>query len=312
MIEIMYVLIVGALLLSITLLFELNGSEKVNKEIYLPFDVGWANSLEALSYKQPFKQFIDEDEKDLRTKDLRANINKANLGHLFTPRSFTTMKVAIMFSAVIMSLISNAIMNAKTPILVTFFNMNAEDISPTEFSTKIVVFSIFIAFSLAPNYILKSRVAKMDFLNRKDIPVIQLFVILMLRSKCTVSDVLFSLSKVNTIHRGTFETGYRIYVRNKDEGFDFLQKRFEGLGFDQAVVTLREIGDYSREDSILLLENNMEQIVAENNANKRNKDIKSMIFAQGAIAVPFVAIILLGIAPLITYGFSALNGSGVI
>lgn len=281
-----------------------------------PFNDKWANKLHQLSYSIPFVWFIDEKEESPKTKDIKEKIAEANLGHMFNYRSFTTLKVGLLITSILVFLLLLVIINNGQEVMRVLFNIerNSTSIGNTPDSIqkiKSITFMILIALCLAPNIILKRRAMLYKYYYLKDIPVVQLFIILMLRSKKPVSEVLFALSKINTRYKGVFETGYRIYIRNKNEGFNYIEEAFGETRFKETVNALRDLGDYSREESIKLLENNMQQIVEYNNFLKRRNDLSKLVYSQSTIAIPFIAIIVLCFIPIAVLGIQIFQNAGM-
>lgn len=262
----------------------------------------------------PFSWFIDEKEEHPKTKDLKLKISEANLTHLFNYRSFTVLKVGVMLLSLITFLFVILIIDNGGAVAKLLFNVDkvsmAGDVTQSYTNIKIVTFMVLLVLTLVPNIYLKRRANMYKFYHLKDIPVVQLFIILMLRSKKPIGEILYALSKINTRYKKVFDTGYRIYIRNKDEGLEYIKESFGETNFKETVNVLKDMGDYSREDSIKLLENNMQQIVEKNNAMKRRGDLSRLVYSQSTIAIPFIAIIVLCFIPLAVLGIDIFQNAG--
>lgn len=305
-----YILMLIAILLAVSL-FNEQKSVETKKEIAKPFDKKWANLLYRYSYHAPFVWFLDETESDKKAKDLKTRLASANATHLFNYRSYMTLKTMILLFAVVVFSLLLLILSNGGIVSKVLFNIENVTESQGTFQIKIVALMILMLLVLIPNFILKQREKIYATLHLKDIPIVQLFIILMLRSKKPVNEILYALARINTRYKGIFESGYRIYIRNKEEGLDYIQDCFGETHFKETINVLRDLGEYSREDSITLLENNMQKIVELNNSNKRRADIASLVYSQSTMVVPYVALITLCFVPLVVYGLKIFNSGGM-
>lgn len=309
-----YVFLFIALVLAVGLLNTVK--EDTNHiKIKEPFQNSWANRLYRYSYYVPFVWFIDEKEEHPKTKDVKKKLAQANLTHSFNYRSFTVLKVGVLISSIIsflfvLMVISNGGMVAKV-----LFNIEQVDMAggaeQSYTQIKIVAGLVLLAVTLIPNIYLKRRADMYKFYHLKDIPVIQLFIILMLRSKKPIGEILYALSRINTRYQGIFKIGYRMYIRNKEDGLNYIKESFGETNFKETINVLRDMGEYSREDSIRLLENNMQQIIEKNNAVKRRGDLSRLVYSQSTIAIPFIAIIVLCFVPLAVLGINIFQNAGM-
>jgi hypothetical protein len=309
-----YIFLLTASILAIGLLNSLKMEEK-KVLIKAPFKYKWANELYKYSYYIPFVWFIDEKEEHPKTKEIKKKLAEANLTHVFNYRSFTTLKVALLISSILLFLLISVIINNAEVISKLLFDIDQVSITGDTTQTlkkiKIATFMILLAVTLAPNIYLKRRAKMYKYFYVKDIPLIQLFIILMLRSKKPVGEVLFALSKINTRYKEIFDTGYRMYIRNKEDGLEYIKESLGETNFKETINVLKDMGEYSREDSIKLLENNMQQIVEKNNAMKRRADLSRLVYSQSTIAIPFIAIIVLCFIPLAVLGIQIFQRAGL-
>lgn len=313
MTSLIYVFLFIALILALGLLNSFR-METSKVEIKKPFKNKWANNLYRYSYHMPFIWFIDEKEEHPRTKDLKLKLAEANLTHLFNQRSFTVLKFGVMMTSLIAFVLFVLMLDNAGAFAKLLFNVDqvsmAGDSTQSYGNIKIVAFMILLTLTLVPNFYLKRRASMYRYYHLKDIPVVQLFIILMLRSKKPIGEILYALSKINTRYQNIFDTGYRIYIRNKDEGLEYIKESFGETNFKETINVLKDMGEYSREDSIKLLENNMQQIVEKNNAMKRRGDLSRLVYSQSTIAIPFIAIIVLCFVPLAVLGIDIFQNAG--
>jgi hypothetical protein len=315
MTELIYTILLIALTLSL-ILYNQQLLESVDIQDS-PFIDIWAEKLNRLSYTIPFVWFIDEKEKSKRAKDIKQKLVDANLTHKFNYRSFSTLKVLILIFAILFFGLINAILNNSDIILKLLFNIkeasnnvgnNADSIN----KLKIITLMLLSLLSLSPSVYLKRRAKLYKYYYLKEIPIVQMFIILMLRSKKTVTDVLFALSKINTRYKGIFETGYRIYLRDKNEGLDYIESSFGNSKFKETISVLRDLSIYSREESISLLESNMQQLIEISNTLKRRSDLSKSVYSQSTLALPFISVILLCFIPLVMFGLQIFQNAGIV
>lgn len=306
-----YLFLFIALLLAVGLLNSFR-IETHRIKIEEPFKNKWANLLYRYSFHMPFIWFIDEEEKSNKTKELKTNLAKANLSHLFNYRSFTTLKVALLLGSIMIYLFFVLALNNADVLAQVLFNFQpkADELPSNNRNLYIIVAMVLLVCNLIPNLVLKYRVNVYEYYNIKDIPIIQMFIILMLRSKKPIGEVLFALSKINTRYKNIFDIGYRMYLRNKDEGLEYIKNSFGEEKFKETMNVLKDMGEYSREDSIKLLENNMQQLIEKNNATKRRSDLTNLVFSQSSLIIPFFAVIVLCLMPLVVYGIEVFESAG--
>ena len=271
-----YVFLFIALILAVGLLNSVK--EETNKvKILEPFQNKWANKLYRYSYYMPFVWFIDEKEYHPKTKDVKQKLAQANLTHVFNYRSFTVLKVMVLLSSIVTFLFVLLVINNGGIIAKVLFNIEQVSMAGGggQSNTRLLILTamVLMAITLIPNIFLKRRADMYKFYHLKDIPVVQLFIILMLRSKKPIGEILYALSRINTRYQGIFKIGYRMYIRNKEDGLNYIKESFGETNFKETINVLRDMGEYSREDSIRLLENNMQQIIEKNNAVKRRGDL---------------------------------------
>lgn len=281
---------------------------KVEKE--KPFENDFFNDIYNMSFSAPFKWFVNPDEKDQKVKDIKVKIAEANLGNKINYRSFVTIQILIFMMSIVLFAISSILINNSQAVVSFLFNVKLGNLGDTGTSpgkVKLIVFMILLVLAILPKYWLKFKADNNRYFYLKDMPIIQLFIILMLRSQRTLNEVLYVLSRTNTRYKKMFETGYRIYLRNKSEGFEYLKGCFTGTKFEETITILQDYNEYSHADSISILENNMEEMVLYTNNLKRKNDLSKLLYSQGSLFIPFLSVIVLGLVPLAVYGNSFLH-----
>jgi hypothetical protein len=66
---------------------------------------------------------------------------------------------------------------------------------------------------------------------------------------------------------------------------------------------------YSRLDTVRMLENSLEDILADNKEKQEKKNLVNLFLTQGTLALPLVALFLLVLYPLLYYVVTVLNNS---
>lgn len=280
-----------------------------NEKDSIKFDKDILNHLQSLSFVPPFSKFIDE--KHDKFKEEQEKITKAELTHLFSARSFTTLKVLLlMFSVFIYIIITNLAEHINSIIA---FLLNIEtNFNGFDTNSRIIFIMMLLILCLIPNILVKNRIKQSEFRVSKDIPMIQMFVILMLRSNRTTSEIIYSLSMLKSEYRPIFEVAYRIYTRSSVEGFEYLRESFKNTDFETTLNVLEGSESYSKQESINVLDNSLKELNEKNLATERRRDISNIVYSQAAISIPFTAVILLVIAPLAVLGISIFEEVGIL
>jgi len=305
-----YIYLLIAILIGAIILYNgnhLKNSPEINKQ---KFENKFFNEMYLLSFGVPFKWFVDDDERptEKSTKELKRIIELGGFNKYFTLRSYMTFKVFITFVMLLFGGVTILMIGQWHNISKWLFAIEANAVE-LDLYAKAMIVSSFVFVGLIPNIILKSKVKKKLKNDVKDIPVLQMFIILMLRSNKTISEILYALSKIDTPHKEVFEKSYRIYLRNKVEGIAFLKKHFDDTKFVDTFNLLEDIGEYARSECIRILENNLHSIVEETTMIKRRNDMSRLIFSQASMFIPFIAIICLGALPLIIMGLNTFGSS---
>ena len=257
----------------------------------------WCYSVFVWSYAKPIVWFVDDDVRNnKKLKKLNEQLSLAGLNEYFTVRSFMAFKAIVLIGSVFSALLLIFSL-AYLPMLVSSapeLNMSA--------SNYIAILIFFFMIPLFPNLILKSKVNQRLKEDTKDIPVFQMFVILLIRSNKTVQDILYALSRINSPHKEAFEKGHRMFMRNPKEGISYLRNHFKDSRFSETFSLLDDIGEYPKHECVRILESNLNIIVEETNTIKRRADLTRLIYSQGSLAIPFASLLLLGVFPVIYWG----------
>lgn len=166
------------------------------------------------------------------------------------------------------------------------------------------ILSVFIGIlllmgALIPNMYLNYIAGKKKEAFIAELPLIQLFLILMIRSKRPIGEILYTLSKNEGRYKNIFSTGYRIFLRDKDAGFDYLQSAFGKSSFRDSIVVLSTAEEYEKEYSAEALQSKMPTLLDDVAASKKSRGVLRGLLSEGSIALPFVAVMLLGVGPIL-------------
>lgn len=277
------------------------------------FNNKWSNILYFLSYIKPFIWFIDEENKNPKTKEVKQHLHDANLTHVLNYRCFTVLKLVILMSSVFSFFIIMFLLKNIHTILYTLFRTEVVAITGGDLTDmNYIVICILLGITLLPNIIIKKRANDYKYSVLRDIPLIQMFIVLMLRSNKTTSELMYGLSTINTTYRETFNLAYLKYLRSPEECFSFLEITFEDTELVDTIKTLRYLPQYLRTDTITVIESQMEDTITNTTNKKRRKDVSSTVFSQATIVFPFISFILLVLAPIGMYGISLLGASTML
>lgn len=270
-----------------------------------------SNLLHFLSYIPPFKWFVDVEGKSQKTMQTKQDLADAHLNHILNYRSFMVLKVLqLMFSVFLFFVLSFALTHTHT-VLYFLFKTEVAQITGAELSDMKYMMLMFLGvLFFVPNMFVKKRINDFSYRTLRDVPLLQMFVVLMLKSNKTTAEIIFGLSQINTFYREMFHVAYLRYLRSSDECFDFLEDVFADSDFLPTLNTLKTQSLYPKDKTISLIENQMADTISVTNNKKRNKDITNLVFAQATVIFPFVSFILLCLAPLAMYGISILGSSG--
>lgn len=251
------------------------------------FDGKFFNILYLLSYSIPLKYFLIE-KGGLRRKEkkIKEKIIKLNLTDKFNLRSFMALRFLLLF--VSLSLFLCVMFVSKEPKGSSFF----------------VCLTIFLLIPFIPNLVLKVKEEKYKKFYHDEVVILQLFMILLIKSNSTIENILFAFSKMNTFYKKSFEKAYRVSLRNKKEALLYLENKFEDTVFGNSFNVLNNMSEYSKNDSIRILEANLKRIEKESISKKRKEELSKFSFSQISVIVPFSIVIFLGAIPVIQYAIN--------
>lgn len=263
-----------------------------------PFDNSFSNLLYRLSFSKPYVWFIPETPIHPKAVSRNAVIATAEMTNKLDYRAFTVLQTSLLSLSMISTFIIYLLLRQSDFIIRFFFNIDMSEGSNT------TVLSVFIGIlllmgALVPNMYLNYIAGKKTESFIAELPLIQLFLILMIRSKRPIGEILYTLSKNEGRFKNIFSTGYRIFLRDKDAGFDYLQSAFGKSSFRDSIVVLSTAEEYEKEYSAEALESKMPTLLDDVAASKKNRGVLRGLLSEGSIALPFVAVMLLGVGPIL-------------
>lgn len=263
-----------------------------------------------LSYSVPFRWFVDDDENPTkkRTIEVKKLLQKSGYDRYFTLRSYLAFKVYLLLILLFVGVVILTVIHYWEIVGSVIFGVSVEKVAVSA-SNVFFIFAFLLLLALLPDQILKIKAKTKQKEETYDFTHIQMFIILMLQSKKTVGEILHGISKLNTPYKEDFEKSYRIYARNKNEGFQFLKERFSDYQFIDTLKLLEDLGEYARVECIRILEEDLDGMIEENSMKKRRKDLSTLILSETSMFVPFLAVLIFGALPLLSMGINLFIGA---
>ena len=272
------------------------------------FEKESSNFLHGLSYLKPFIWFINPDEDDIKVRKMQVMLNKAGLHTKLNYRSFTSLQILMLLAMLFVYGLLFISLEAWISLVSFLFNLPIDTTPDSMMNMRMLLAVVLIIGVMIPQMTIRMRAKRNDFLFTQDLPLVQLSLILMLRARRPISDIFFELSRTDNRYREIFETAYRMFVRDKKDAYEYLNRQFDGTGFDEAIQVLEQMGEFSKEESIIVLENGLQQLIRTGQEKKRGKALAGNLASQFSMLLPFGGVILLGAVPIVVYALSMLNG----
>ncbi len=280
-----------------------------------PFDNDYSNALYNMSFLIPFRWFIEEDRRAKKAVEMNDLIVDARMDSKLDYRSSVVLQFILMFLGVVLFLMLSIIVKPAMLFFGMLTNLDFTQMFEEGSSAALMIRLVLVAICTIPSILMKPMLKKrtkgseIDFL--KDLPLLQLFIILMLRSNKTINQVLYVLSSTNTAYRRTFEHAYRIYLREPNEGFDYLEDAFDGTKMLDTIYTLRDFAEYDKKESIRSLENNQESILDFSRNARKKVEANRNLMATVSQAFPMLAVMALAVGPVAYWAIGLMQTSGL-
>lgn len=281
------------------------GVELVYDKLDSSFDNYISNFINELSYKAPFTWFIPEDPTSEKAAALDSTISKAGYSNKMNYRVLQTAQFILLAIALIVTLFLSVFVDNAKLLIKFLFNVEVTG-GATSF---LLIGAVMIMLAFVPRLVIKTKADSNHTKFIGDLPVLQLFIILMIRSNRTIPEVFYVLSKSDMRYKDIFAHAYRIYLRDRKDAFDYLRNVFYKTPFVDSLTILETFDEYSREESVKVLDNQLTNIVDEVATLKKNKNVLLGLITEGSVALPFMAIMLLGIVPVLMYGLNNMSSA---
>ncbi|TCJ98250.1 UNVERIFIED_ORG: hypothetical protein BDK47_11836 [Anoxybacillus amylolyticus] len=258
------------------------------------------NELHQWSFVAPFKWFVDDEQRPVKSRNakIKEKLMETGWDRRLSLRSYMTLKTLVFFGSVILFVGWVCIAKEWHVVERLFGRKDAEPVS-LSLQSYLAMATVCLLLVFLPDVWLNQRARTVRKEKIKDLPLLQMFAILMLRANKPIGDVLFALSKLDTPHKEVFGKAFHVYLRNRQEGLSLLVQHFEGTKFAETLYLFQEMNDYSRQEIIRILEEGLASITEEMNQMKQRHDLSRLIYSQASMVVPFAAILLLGALPFI-------------
>jgi len=310
MVDIGYLYILPLVAGSVYLLFKLLLSQNLGRK--RPFDNEYTNLFYNLADVAPFKWFIEENPKHIKALTMNHLIKEASLDKTLDYKSATALQFILLFVGVLGFLLINIALEPIINVFSFLLNLDAADLIgdlSTMNQIRIVAVVIFVIPALLIKPYLKQKAKKNEISFIKDLPLLQLFIILMLKSDRTINEVMYVSSTTKSTYQRTFQQAYLIYLRNPEEAFDYLEEVFDGTRLIDTVYTLRDFPEYDKAESIQALENNQEEIEEFTKQARKKAEAGKNMMATVSMTFPFLAVLALGAAPLAYWALGMISTS---
>lgn len=213
-------------------------------------------------------------------------------------RAFTVLQTSLLSLSIVLTIIIYLLLQQSDFIIRLFFNIDMTE------GSNMTVLSVFIGIillmaALVPNTYLNYIANKKNEAFISELPLVQLFLISMIRSKRPIGEILYTLSQNEGRYKNIFATGYRIFLRDKDGAFNYLESAFGRTSFKDSIIVLSTMEEYDKEFSVEALQSKMSTLLDDVAASKKNKGVLRGLLSEGSIALPFVAVMLLGVGPIL-------------
>lgn len=256
------------------------------------FEGKFFNVMHLISYSFPIKVFVEENRAlSKREEKIKRKIKDLDLDYRFDFRTFLALRFLLLFTSILFFFI----------ILSTIKYYNKATFKILDYIHYLII-ALLIPY--IPDLYLKKKEREYEKFYSDEIIVLQLFMILLIKSNSTVEDILFAFSKMKTYYKRTFQKAYIMSLRNKAEALSYLEKKFNDTAFGNSFNVLNNMYKYSKKDSIRILNSNLRTIEKESLNTKRKKELTKFSFSQISVVVPFLIVILLGAIPFVQYGIN--------
>jgi len=259
------------------------------------FESSFFNMIYLISYSFPINIFVkDGRELNKKERETEEKIEKLNLLYMFDLRTFMALKFLLLFISIIMFFV----------IMLSIKYLKGDSFKILKHINYLII--VFV-IPYIPDFYLKKKEKDYEKFYYDESVILQLFMILFIKSGSTIENIIFAFSKMNTYYKKAFQKAYRMSLRNKSEALSYLENKFENTSFGNSFNVLNNMHKYSKEGSIRILKANLKTIRKESMNKTRKKELTKFSYSQISLVIPFLITVFLGAIPFIQYGISMIT-----
>lgn len=275
-----------------------------------PFDNKWMNLVYNLSFVAPFEWFVDQNENKIKKTEKK--IAQAGLENHLDARTLSALQASLFFIGLILFFLF--MIGLQPLITLLSFAVGISDGSstiPPNALTSIlfIVLIITMMLPLSVNAVIYQRIKHRRMRLISDLPLLQMFISLMLRSEATVEEMFYTLTTTETSYQEIFQVAYRKYLRSHEDAFEYLHEQFDDTPITETLTLLENFNEYARIDTVIAIENNQEQILEQTSQAKQKANQFDSAIAVVSFALPFIGLGLLALAPVLYMAVQSIQNS---
>lgn len=249
-----------------------------------------------LSKIYPFKFFmIDINRPPKKLEPITIDLQNSKLKEKLNTNDITMVQMLVTIMSILFTL-----------SLYIFKTLNFLELSN---GNLVCIFCISMMLSVIFKYYIK-YILKQEKSDKLDsLIMINNYVLTMLKGGKIISEILYSLTIVNTPYKSKFEKGYELYKRSNREGVKYLINVFKDTYFIETIKVLNKFNEYDKESALKYLERINKMLKRQINQIKKSKFDIGFIYSQASIIFPFILLGLILIFPVVTIVFQLINNS---
>lgn len=265
-----------------------------------PFRNKWTNLAYNLSFVAPFEWFVDK--KEDKIKEANRKIYRAGLEEYLDARTLSSLTAGLFFIGIVVFFVILVGLEPIIAVLSFLVGMSggAEGVPPNILMIlRFLALIVAVMLPMSVNIMISQRIKHKQMRLLSDLPLLQMFMSLMLRSDATIEEMFFTLTTTETSYQEIFQVAYRKFLRDREDAFDYLHEEFDGTPITETLVLLENFNEYARVDTVVAIENNQEKVLEDTSQAKQKANQFDNAIAVVSFALPFIGAGLLGLAPVI-------------
>lgn len=271
-----------------------------------------SKELYFLSFIPPFNRFLDEFNKEESTKKIKDLLLETNSDNYRTFRMKQVISLILVLIFIAFSITTRNTQFGLQSLLLGRQSLEAASMINLNMYLFFSVILMLITF-LYPEIHLKNKKFSKKKKEMEDAPVIQNFIIVLVKSGKTMRDVIYEVSQMENCYSKSFRMAYYGFLRSEQEGFMILSEKLRGTMLEETIKVLSTISEYSKQSSIDSLLSIRQKTIEDILLKKRNKGSLQAVMGQASVLLPLLAMFLLGVYPFIQYYMNqAFGGMGVV